>query len=94
MKNLEYESPRFDFQELKLMERVADTCWGFHYGWYDADGDGVHDSNETIKLDNFGSCKSVEDGLVKYIYDTYGQVIKSDDVKTNTKSELVKPIQS
>lgn len=46
MNKMEYESPRFVFQELQLMERVADRCWGCKYAWYDADSDGVIDDTE------------------------------------------------
>lgn len=28
MKQMEYESPKFEFEELEVTERVADTCWG------------------------------------------------------------------
>lgn len=92
-----YESPTFKFQSLKLMERVADTCWGYHYGWFDPDGDGPLPS-ERIDLTTFGSCKSVEDGLVQYINEKYNgylnKPINGNDVKTNTKSTIVSPRES
>ncbi|MDO4941623.1 MAG: hypothetical protein Q4E73_02135 [Lachnospiraceae bacterium] len=94
MKTVKYESPKFDFQELKLMERVADQCWGFHYGWYDVDGDGQVDSGEIINLASMGSCNSVEEGLVKYINENFGQNITNNDVKTNSHSTIVKPRNS
>lgn len=93
MEKIKYESPKFDFQELRLMERVADTCWGFHYGWYDPDGTGPLPA-ERIDLAAFGSCKSVEDELVAYINGRYGANITGDDVKTNTHNSVVTPAKS
>lgn len=40
MERVKYESPVFDFQELKLMERVANECWGKSVMFYDLDGNG------------------------------------------------------
>lgn len=98
MKKIEYESPEFKFEELKLTERVAETCWGVKYGWYDIDGDGTIDANEQINLQGMGSCKSVEDELAKYLNEHFseqiGYVVTGNDVKTNTHSSYVKPIYS
>lgn len=35
MKTEVYESPKFEFEELRLAERVASKCWGTNYAWYD-----------------------------------------------------------
>ncbi len=51
----EYESPKFDFQELKLFERVADTCWGTASIWLDTNGDSII-SNIDIQLATGGGC--------------------------------------
>ena len=37
MEKKSYESPEFGFQEMKLMERVAEKCWGHGYAWVDHD---------------------------------------------------------
>lgn len=39
MKSTRYESPRFEFCELKLIERVANECWGLGHAYLDVDGD-------------------------------------------------------
>ena len=52
----EYESPKFDFQELKLFERVADQCWGTANIWLDTNGDSII-SNIDIQLATGGGCK-------------------------------------
>lgn len=59
MENERYESPRFEFHELKLVERIAEECWGTGNAWYDVDGDGVIDSTD-IHLDLNGGCKGKE----------------------------------
>lgn len=96
MKNMKYESPKFIFQELKLVERVADTCWGFHYGWFDADSDGAIDPGEKIDLARMGSCNSVEKGLDEYLKKNYpGLSYTNSQIKTNVNDKsLIKPINS
>lgn len=54
METVKYESPRFEFEEMRLMERVADTCWGYAYAWFDADGDKYIDEHEKVKLSDLG----------------------------------------
>ncbi len=46
MKSTKYENPKFSFQELKLLERVADTCFGNGVIWLDLDGNGKGGANE------------------------------------------------
>lgn len=89
----EYESPKFEFQEMKLTEQIADTCWGYKYGWYDIDGDGILDQGETIRLD-WGSCNAVADGLVKYMKENFNMTIDRKAVHENSHSQLVRPIES
>lgn len=55
----EYESPKFDFQELKLFERIADECWGTASIWLDTNGDSII-SNIDIQLATGGGCKGNE----------------------------------
>ncbi len=52
----EYESPKFDFEELKLFERVADVCWGTAQIWLDTNGDGAI-SGVDINLTTGGGCQ-------------------------------------
>lgn len=58
----EYESPKFDFQELKLFERVADTCWGTASIWLDTNGDNII-SNIDIQLATGGGCKGNDSAI-------------------------------
>lgn len=70
MKKVEYESPRFEFQEMKLVERVAKQCWALHTAWYDKDGEGDVDADEVVSLDNVegasGEGCASEDLLIKH----------------------------
>lgn len=94
---VEYESPKFDFEEMMLTEKVADTCWGYAYAWYDADNDGVVDENmgEKVDLSKLGlgtsGCQggAARDALKNYFKETFHITLSDDDVSTNTKSELV-----
>lgn len=95
MEKMVYESPKFEFQELKLAERVADTCWGYAYAWYDADQDGTIDGGEKVALRSLGlkdkGCQGDEarDALIKYFNDNFGIELSEADVSTNTKSNSV-----
>lgn len=51
-----YVKPEFGFQELKLYERVADTCWGTAQIWLDTNGDGGI-TGADINLATGGGCK-------------------------------------
>ena len=90
-----YESPKFAFEELRLMEQVADTCWGYAYAWYDADGDHTIDGGEKVSLDSLGlgssGCQgaAAEAVLVDYFYKEFGVTLEEDDVKVNTKNNTV-----
>ena len=55
-----YEKPVFQFQELKLMERVADTCWGAGHAWYDKNGNEAIEPEEIVELPGNG-CSGYED---------------------------------
>lgn len=92
-----YESPRFDFEEMQLTEKVADTCWGYAYAWYDADGDQVIDvqDGEKVELSQLGlgasGCQgeAARKALMAYFNDKFGLGLTEDDVSTNTNSPLV-----
>ena len=92
-----YESPRFDFEEMQLTEKVADTCWGYAYAWYDADGDQVIDvqDGEKVELSKLGlgasGCQgeAAREALETYFKDRFGVNLTDDAVSTNTKSKLV-----
>ena len=97
MKKENYESPRFDFEEMQLTEKVADTCWGYAYAWYDADKDGKIDvqDGEKVELSDLGlgasGCQgeAARKALMAYFNDKFGLGLTEDDVSTNTKSPLV-----
>lgn len=55
MEKKKYESPEFKFEELKLMERVADTCWGLGNAYLDVDGDGQVSAGD-LQIDLGGGC--------------------------------------
>lgn len=95
MNTLKYERPKFEFQELQLLERVADTCWGYKEAWYDSNGNGAKDPSEIIPIGNYGSCKDVENSLIEY-FANIGISGSGDGhfCKTNTKSTTVHPIVS
>lgn len=90
-----YESPKFEFQELKLAERVADTCWGYAYAWYDADQDGTIDGGEKVELSSLGlkdkGCqgKDAREALKNYFYNTFKITLNDDQVSTNTDSQTI-----
>lgn len=88
MKKEIYESPIFKFEELHLLEKVADTCWGYKYGWYDENKNGNVDSNETFELGNGapGGCKKVESMLQ--------EKFPGAEVGVNSQSTIVRPIVS
>ena len=100
MENLEYESPKVDFKKMKLIERVADTCWGYAYAWYDADKDGTIDNGEKVYLKDLGmndnGCQgaAARESLKKYFNGKFGVSLNDSDVSTNTKSKTVIPSQS
>lgn len=90
-----YEHPRFHFQEMRLTEKVADTCWGYAYAWYDADGDGTIDSGERVDLSSLGlgssGCQgnAAREALKDYFQTTWGVTLSDDAVSTNTQSTTV-----
>ena len=95
MENKRYESPKVYFQQMKLLERVADTCWGYAYAWYDADGNGKIEGGHKVSLGSLPGLK--EDGcqgdasrnaLINY-YAGFGVTLSKKDVSTNTKSTIV-----
>lgn len=90
-----YESPKFEFEEMQLTEKVADKCWGYAYAWYDADQDGQIDGAEKVNLDTLGLGKNgcqgndARNALKTYFKNTFGVSLTDDDVSTNTSSALV-----
>lgn len=97
MQKEKYECPEFDFQEMRLTERVADTCWGYKKAWWDEDKDNaIDDGEEIIDLGVYdGNCAAVEDAL-KNFFSEKG-IDGSDDkhfCSTNTQSDTVRYIPS
>lgn len=95
MENKRYESPKVYFQQMKLLERVADTCWGYAYAWYDVDGNGKIEGAEKVNLSQLGlgqsGCKgsAAREALKKYYAGLGVAGLTNDDVSTNTKSKLI-----
>lgn len=96
-----YESPKFDFQEMKLMERVADQCWGqAHWAWFDADKDGVVDDDEKYSWTQGASCDAAAEQLKnKLIANGVLPANPTKDqekpyVQENINSGAIKPIYS
>ena len=84
MKKHEYEAPKFEFQELQLVERVANVCWGAKYVWYDWNDNGIQDSNDPIHYRD----KSCND-LDKKLKDLYPKYYPEENTKhTNSKEDL------
>lgn len=100
MGNEKYESPKVEFQEMRLLERVADTCWGYAYAWYDADKDGILDDGEKVSLSSLGlkdkGCQgnAAREALKEYYFERFNVQLTNDDVSTNTGSKVVIPIGS
>lgn len=77
MKKMQYKKPEFDFQEIQLMEKVADVCWGkSHYAYFDENGDGIPNGNEPLlAIEKGNSCNDAKLKLIEklkqagYIYD-------------------------
>lgn len=93
-----YESPNFDFQEMKLMERVADVCWGTGGIWVDGNRNGSIDTDELFNLvgggQGCGNKQTIADVLSK-INEKYDNKFTPDDVKQNikvTNDSVIKPI--
>ena len=82
---------------MKLLERVADTCWGYAYAWYDVNKDGKIDEGEKVKLSTLeglgeNGCQggNAEIALMKYFNDRFKNApLTEDDVKVNTKSDTL-----
>lgn len=95
MNAVRYESPKFDFQELRLVERVAKKCWGYAYAWYDADKDDTIDEKEKVRLVDIGlkpdGCQGdgAREELKNYFLQAFGVVLTDQDVSTNTKSKSI-----
>ena len=85
MKKHEYEAPKFVFQELQLIERVADRCWGAGKVLIDTDNNGTYD--EVIYLSGKG-CSHWEE-----IYETK-MGYKPDPNLVNVKEQGYLPIYS
>ncbi|MDI9241828.1 hypothetical protein [Fusibacillus kribbianus] len=90
-----YESPRFEFEEMRLTEKIADKCWGYAYAWYDTDKDGVIDDGERVVLASLGlgpnGCQgsSARDVLKDHFKKVFGVDLTDEDVSTNTLSKSV-----
>lgn len=52
-----YESPRMNFEEIRLFERIADVCWGTAGIWLDSNGDHSITDGVDIEISTGGGCK-------------------------------------
>lgn len=86
MKKPEYEAPEFAFQELQLIERVANQCWGAGKIWVDNDDDGKYD--DVIYLPGNG-CSGWEE-----IFEKELEISNPPSNLVNTKDNKFKPIYS
>ena len=84
-----YEKPVFQFQELKLMERVADTCWGAGSAWYDKNGNHAIEPDEIVELPGSG-CSKYEDIFSQ----NFGECPGNNTVNTKDSSLPIQPIIS
>ena len=87
MEKKSYESPEFGFQEMKLMERVAEKCWGHGYAWVD------HEADPNTPPENYyfspSGCAGYDDqnrlnSLIQK-YPILAGKVNIADVKVNTK---------
>lgn len=57
----QYESPKIEFQSIKLNEKIANTCWGYHSNskelYYDVKGSGYIGFYITSASCEFGAKK-------------------------------------
>lgn len=89
---MEYEKPKFFFQEIQLTERIADTCWGLNTFIYDANNDNIigNDGDIFFKLSdiNLSGCsgKNTADAMNAYFAKTYGIHINTTPTDCNTKN--------
>ena len=82
MKKHEYEAPKFAFQELQLVERVANECWGAKLVWYDTNGDKNYDTNEPVFTTEKG-CGDIDKQIKKCFPGLY-----ENKNHTNSKEDL------
>lgn len=95
MKIKNYESPKFEFQEMLLLERVADVCWGqAHYAWYDANQNGEFDEGDQQFYIQGSSCNDARLDLEQKLLNAGLPFDSAKDTKENINSPLVKPIYS
>lgn len=95
MENKKYEKPRFEFQEMRLMERVAEKCWGHGYAFIDDDLNPSTPPAQYYFVDN-GGCEGNADidlqDRLDQLFSRFPELIGAnppvalDDVKTNVKN--------
>lgn len=94
MKKNVYMTPKFGFQELRLLERVADTCWGkAHYAWYDENKNGKLDGDEQKFYIQGTSCDDAKTKLEGLLLEA-GITFEGKDTKQNVSSDVIRPIYS
>lgn len=99
MEKKTYESPKFDFQQMNLTERIADKCWGYNYVFIDADGDPKTPAEKYYWIDESSGCQGNDENsinsrlseLISYMakhHPDFNETFKPEDVWTNVKDSL------
>lgn len=63
MANKQYEAPTFAFVGMKLSERIADTCFGLGYIYWDVTGNGQTSDDIRIEFENGCNGQKAADAL-------------------------------
>lgn len=79
MVKAKYESPKFEFQEMRLLERVAAKCWGNDSplkGYYDVNGNGIYDTGDYyFNVDTtVNSCPDKGIAVVNWLKEKYPEL--------------------
>lgn len=94
MSKTNYESPNFDFHEMRLMERVAEVCWGgSHHGYYDWDQNGKFDGDDLNWWVEGNSCDEVSTKLEQWLIENRLPYTPGD-VHENVNSKTIQEIYS
>ncbi len=95
MKSAKYVSPKFEFQELKLVERIANKCFGNGVVWLDLDGNGKGGANEPeIPMGGCGGIKAANELNGWLREHGYSEMANYGADVCNTKDQGLAPVHS
>lgn len=99
MNNRKYESPRFEFQEMQLLERIAAQCWSNNpiKGWLDMETppNGKYDVGEIVFNVDPGNCgQNVATVIQDWFAANHGIAVDVSDVTSNTDSSRIHILNS